>query len=60
MFFDLSPFQSLMGNSISLSKGEVIKRYRSLPTANYYVIQLLYMLQFSAMGKDDQGKFYCC
>ena len=60
MLFDLSPFQSLMENSIHLDREEVIKRYRSLRNVNYYLIQCLYMVQFSFMGKDDEGKFYFC
>jgi hypothetical protein len=58
MQFDFTSLHKLMGNSISLEKDEVIRRYRSLSTVNYYLLQLLLMLQFSVMGKDENGVFY--
>ncbi len=60
MYIDVSTFQFLMGNSISLSKGEVIRRYRSQSTVNYYMLQILCMLQFTMMGKDEEGKIFFC
>lgn len=58
MQLDFTPLKTLMGNSISLEKDEVIRRYRSLSTVNYLLLQWLFMWQFSLMGKDDDGRFY--
>ena len=57
---DFTPLKTLMGNSISLEKDEVIRRYRSLSTVNYFLLQWLFMWQFSLIGKDDEGNFYYC
>jgi hypothetical protein len=58
MQIDFTSLHKLMGNSICLEKDEVITFYRSLSTVNYYLLQLLLMLQFSVMGKDENGVFY--
>jgi hypothetical protein len=58
MWIDLSAFRSFMGNDTWLSKSEIIKRYRASATANYLLLQLLCMFQFSAVGKDDNGELY--
>ena len=55
---DLSVFRSLMGNDVCLTRMEIIKRYRALANANYYFLQLLYMLQFSIVGKNENGELY--
>jgi len=58
MLIDLSTFRSFMGNDTYLSKMEIIKRYRASATVNYFLLQLLCMFQFSAVGKDDNGELY--
>ena len=60
MLINLSYFRSLMGNDICLSKTELIKRYRSLASVNSYLLQMLQMMQFSLMGKDEKGELYWC
>jgi hypothetical protein len=58
MLTDLGAFRSLIEKDTYLSKMELIKRYRALSTVNYILLQLLCMLQFSVMGKDEKGELY--
>lgn len=58
MLKQIALLQSLVGNGMLLSKAEAIRRYRSLKTADYFVLQLLFMLPFSSVGKDDEGNLY--
>jgi hypothetical protein len=60
MLIELSHFRSLIGNDICLSKMEIIKRYRALATVNYFLLQLLHMVPFSMMGRDENGELYWC
>lgn len=58
MFMQLTTLNPLIGNGMLLDKKEVIKRYRSLKTANYFVLQLLSMIPFACIGKDEKGDLY--
>jgi hypothetical protein len=58
MLFHLSTFQSLVGPGTYVSKAELIKRYRRVGRVNYYWLQILYMLPFVSVGKDEEGRLY--
>lgn len=58
MFRQIVSLQPLVGNGTLLSKTEVIKRYRSLKNVNYHFLQILFMMPFYCIGKDENGNLY--
>ena len=60
MLYDLSAFRTLVDAGSNLTKMEAIKRYRRLSSFNYFMLQLLCMMQFSIMGKSENGEVYVC
>lgn len=60
MLTTLNPFGCLVDAGSHVTKKEAIKRYRQISSCNYLLLQLLCMLQFSILGKDDEGKLYLC
>jgi hypothetical protein len=58
MLFHLLKFQSLVGHGTFVSKAELIRRYRRLDCVNSYLLQVLFVLQFVSIGKDEEGRLY--
>lgn len=58
MLFHLSSFYALVGRGTFVTKAELIKRYRRIGDVNYYLLQVLCMLQFASLGKDEEGRLY--
>jgi len=60
MLYDLSAFRTLVDAGSNLTKMELIRRYREIKGFNYLLLQLLCMMQFSIMGKNEKGELYIC
>jgi hypothetical protein len=54
----LSALNGIIEPGISLTKTEVIKRYRSIKNFNQKLLQLLQMTQFSMLTKSEKGEIY--
>lgn len=54
----LSALNGIIEPGISLTKTEVIKRYRSIKNFNQKLLQLLQMTQFSTLSKSEKGEIY--
>lgn len=54
----LSALNGIIEPGISLTKTEVIKRYRSFKNFNQKFLQLLQMTQFSTLTKSENGEIY--
>ena len=58
MLFPTYYLNSIIEPGIDLSKNEVVKRYRSLASANEVILRLLQMIPFAFLKKDDKGRIY--
>jgi hypothetical protein len=58
MLFLLTSLTSIIEPEISLTRSEVIKRYRALKHGNSKLLQLLCMLQFSSVSKNKNGELF--
>ncbi len=43
---------------ITLTRNEVIKRYRAMAGCKKVLLQILCMTQFTLLGKDEKGELY--
>ncbi len=58
MLFPLISLTSIIEPEISLTRSEVIKRYRALKRSNSKLLQFLCMLQFSSLTKNEKGELF--
>lgn len=58
MLFPIHTLNPIIEPGISLSKNEVLKRYRSLASYNALILRLLLMLPFSFLQKDESGNLF--
>jgi len=56
---NLSLLQPLVSPGIVLGKTEVIKRFRKFYD-NHFLLQMLAILPFSFMGKNEKGELFFC
>ena len=58
MLHYLNALGCLVEPGIVLSKPEVIRRYRLLKSFNTVLLQIIYMVQFSMLGKSEKGELF--
>jgi hypothetical protein len=60
MFSQLHPLSCLVDAGSHVTKSEAIRRYRLLSTFQSGLLQLLCMMQFSFLGRTEEGELYVC
>jgi len=58
MLYFISALSKLVEPGITLTRHEVIRRYRQMAGCKKGLLQLLYMTQFTMMGKNEKGELF--
>jgi hypothetical protein len=58
MLYFISALSKLVEPGITLTRNEVIKRYRAMAGCKKGLLQILCMTQFTLLGKDEKGELY--